>query len=123
MSLGKNIFVKRKENGMTQEDLADHLGVSRQAVSDWERDVKKPETQKLIDLAKLLDASIDWLCADELASSEALREEQPVEGEKQTESWPDGRVLKIAPVLLEFARRVDEITADMYISQDKEAGQ
>ena len=108
---------------MTQEDLADRLGVSRQAVSDWERDVKKPETQNLIDLAKLLDASIDWLCADELAGSEALREKQPVKGEKQTASRPDGRVLKIAPALLEFARRVDEITADMYISQDKEDGQ
>ena len=123
MSLGNNIFAKRKENGMTQEDIADRLGVSRQAVSDWERDVKKPETQNLIDLAKLLGASIDWLCADELAGSEKQREEQPVEGEKQTKNRPDGRVLKIAPALLEFAKRVDEITADMYISEDKEAGQ
>ena len=123
MSLGNNILIIRKENGMTQEDLADRLGVSRQAVSDWERDVKKPETQNLIDLAKLLGASIDWLCADELADSEAPREEMPVEGEEQPESKPDGRVLKIAPALLEFARRVDEITADMYISEDEEDGQ
>lgn len=120
LSLGNNIFAKRKENGMTQEDLADRLGVSRQAVSDWERNVKKPETQNLIDLAKLLGASIDWLCADELAGSEALHQEQSVEGEKQPESKPDGRVLKIAPALLEFAKRVGEITADMYISEDKE---
>lgn len=122
MSLGNNIFMKRKENGMTQEDLADRLGVSRQAVSDWERDVKKPETQNLIDLAKLLGASIDWLCADELADSETPREEMPV-NEEQPESKRDGRVLKIAPALLEFARRVDEITAGMYISEDKEDGQ
>ena len=39
------------------------------------------------------------------------------------ESKPDGKVLKIAPALLEFAKRVDEITADMYISEDKEDGQ
>lgn len=123
MSLGNNILIKRKENRMTQEDLADHLGVSRQAVSDWERDVKKPETQNLIDLAKLLGASIDWLCADELAGSKAPHEEPHAEGKKQPESKPDGRVLKIAPALLEFAKRVDEITADMYISEDKEDGQ
>ena len=95
MSLGNNIHIKRKETGITQEDLANRLGVSRQAVSDWERDVKKPETQNLINLAKLLDASLDWLCAD-------------------------GKALKIAPALLEFARRADEITADIYISKDKE---
>lgn len=83
-----------------------------------ETGVKKPETQNLIDLAKLLGASIDWLCADELADSEA----SPVKGEEQPESKPDGRVLKIAPALLEFAKRVDEITADMYISKDKEDG-
>ena len=86
MSLGNNIFIKRKENGMTQEDLADRLGVSRQAVSDWERDVKKPETQNLIDLAKLLGASIDWLCADELADSETPREEMPVNEDSQRAS-------------------------------------
>lgn len=34
MSLGNNIAIKRRENGMTQEDLADRLKVSRQAVSD-----------------------------------------------------------------------------------------
>ena len=123
MSLGNNILIKRKENSMTQEDLADRLGVSRQAVSDWERDVKKPETQNLIDLAKLLGASMDWLCADELAGSETPREEMPVKGEEQPESKKNGRVLKIAPALLEFARRFDEITADMYISEDKEDGQ
>lgn len=123
MSLGNNIFAKRKEKGMTQEDLADRMGVSRQAVSDWERDVKKPETQNLIDLAKLLGASIDWLCANELAGSEVPREEHPVEGERQAESRQDRRVLKIAPALLEFAKRVDEITADMYISEEKEEGQ
>ena len=70
MSLGNNIHIKRKETGITQEDLANRLGVSRQAVSDWERDVKKPETQNLINLAKLLDASLDWLCADELVVAE-----------------------------------------------------
>lgn len=123
MSLGNNILIKRKENGMTQEDLADHLNVSRQAVSDWERDVKKPETQNLIDLAKLLGASIDWLCADELSDSETRNEETLAKSEEQSEAQPDGRMLKIAPALLEFARRVEKITDGIYISESKEGGQ
>lgn len=123
MSLGNNIAIKRRENGMTQEDLADRLKVSRQAVSDWERDIKKPEMQNMIDLAKLLGASINWLCADELGAPDASQEERPVEGKEPMENKPDGKVLKIAPALLEFAKRVDEITADMYISEDKEDGQ
>lgn len=120
MSLGNNIHIKRKETGITQEDLANRLGVSRQAVSDWERDVKKPETQNLINLAKLLDASLDWLCADELVVAGTPRDKICVKCEEQLESKADGKALKIAPALLEFARRADEITADIYISKDKE---
>lgn len=120
MSLGNNIHIKRKETGITQEDLANRLGVSRQAVSDWERDVKKPETQNLINLANLLDASLDWLCADELVGAGTPRDKICVKCEEQLESKADGKGLKIAPALLEFARRADEITADIYISKDKE---
>ncbi len=120
MSLGNNIHIKRKETGITQEDLANRLGVSRQAVSDWERDVKKPETQNLINLAKLLDASLDWLCADELVGAGTPRDKICVKCEEQLESKADGKALKITPALLEFARRADEITADIYISKDKE---
>ncbi len=120
MSLGNNIYIKRKETSITQEDLANRLGVSRQAVSDWERDVKKPETQNLINLAKLLDASLDWLCADELVGAGTPRDKICVKCEEQLESKADGKALKIAPALLEFARRADEITADIYISKDKE---
>lgn len=90
MSLGNNILIKRKKKGMPQENLADCLGVSRQAVSDWGRDVKKPETQNLIDLAKLLGVSLDWRCTDKLDVSDEPHEELPVEHEDQPENKPDG---------------------------------
>ena len=70
MSIGENIRKLREgrvlEDGsrLTQEKLADKLGVSFQAVSSWERDEYIPETKKLIDLAKELDASVDAILND-----------------------------------------------------------
>ena len=51
----------RKENGMSQEDLADHLGVSRQAVSKWESGQGFPETDKLLQMSTLFHVSLDYL--------------------------------------------------------------
>ena len=70
MSIGENIRKLREgrilEDGsrLTQEKLAERLGVSFQAVSSWERDEYIPETKKLIDLAKELDASVDAILND-----------------------------------------------------------
>ncbi len=55
----------RKENGMSQEDLADHLGVSRQAVSKWESGQGFPETDKLLQMSTLFHVSLDYLLKEE----------------------------------------------------------
>ena len=49
----------RKENGYSQEELADKLGISRQAVSKWERAESSPDTDNLIVLARLYNVSLD----------------------------------------------------------------
>ena len=54
----------RKENGYSQEELADKLGISRQAVSKWERAESSPDTDNLIVLAKLYNISLDELLYD-----------------------------------------------------------
>lgn len=51
----------RKKKGITQEELAEILNVSRQSVSRWEMDAAFPETDKLIKLSKLFECSIDFL--------------------------------------------------------------
>ena len=57
-----NRLVKlRKDNGYTQEQLAEALGISRQAVSKWERAESSPDTDNLICLAKLYNMSLDDL--------------------------------------------------------------
>ncbi|MCX4312365.1 MAG: helix-turn-helix transcriptional regulator [Clostridia bacterium] len=61
MTLGEKIAKARKENNITQEQLADLLGVSRQAVGKWESDVSYPEIDKLIRMSKLFGVSLDYL--------------------------------------------------------------
>ena len=51
----------RKKNGLSQEQLAAKLGLSRQAVSKWERAEASPDTDNLICLAKLYGVSLDDL--------------------------------------------------------------
>ncbi len=51
----------RKEKGYSQEELADRIGVSRQAISKWERAESSPDTDNLISLAKLYNISLDEL--------------------------------------------------------------
>ena len=53
----------RKKYGYSQEELADKLGLSRQAVSKWERAEASPDTDNLICLAKLYGVSLDELLA------------------------------------------------------------
>ena len=60
----------RKENGYSQEELADKLGISRQAVSKWERAESSPDTDNLIILARLYNVSLDELLSDTETSEE-----------------------------------------------------
>lgn len=65
MKLGEKIIISRKKQGLSQVDLADALGVSRQSISKWETDEAKPEISKLPTLAKVLNVSVDWLLSKE----------------------------------------------------------
>lgn len=64
-NIGKKIADFRKINNITQVELADSMGVSYQAVSNWERGNSMPDISKLADLAKTLNVSIDELLAEE----------------------------------------------------------
>lgn len=67
MSFGENIQVLRKmHNGMTQEELAEKLNVSRQTISKWELDQVYPEITKLKELCQLFNCSIDQILSENL---------------------------------------------------------
>ena len=61
MTIGKRIAALRKEKGLTQEELAQHMGVSGQAVSKWENDQTCPDISALPRLARLLGVTVDEL--------------------------------------------------------------
>lgn len=65
MSFGENLQMIRKRNQLSQEGLAEMLGVSRQAVSKWELGDGYPEVDKLMLLSKKLNISLDGLLAGE----------------------------------------------------------
>ena len=64
MALGEKIQNCRKKKGLSQEDLANILNVSRQAVQKWESGASQPELSKIIQLSNILDVSTDFLLKD-----------------------------------------------------------
>ena len=69
MELYEKLYELRRASGMSQEELAEKLGVSRQAVSKWESGATQPELQKLIELSKLYSVSVDELLSLEHAKA------------------------------------------------------
>lgn len=65
MSLGTTISRLRAEKNLSQGDLADTLGVSRQSVSKWETDASVPELDKLVKLSRLFGVTLDQLVTGE----------------------------------------------------------
>ena len=61
MDFGKQIKQMRLERKLTQEQLANHLGVSRQAVSNWENNKNLPDLELIIAISKLFSVSLDDL--------------------------------------------------------------
>ncbi len=74
MTTGEKLAALRRKKAMTQEQLAEYLGVARQSVSRWEMDAAFPETEKLIRLSRLLDCSIDYLLNDALQETDGTDE-------------------------------------------------
>ncbi len=69
MSFAENLQRIRKERHLSQEELAELLDVSRQAVSKWEQGMGYPEVEKLVLLSRKLDISLDDLMSEETGGS------------------------------------------------------
>ncbi len=64
MSLGSKLYDLRKKKGLSQEQAAEHLGVSRQTISKWETDRSTPEFDKLQPISQLYEISLDELAGN-----------------------------------------------------------
>lgn len=64
MSIGEKIAAARKAKGWSQEKLGEEIGVSVQAVSKWENNLSRPDTDRLVKLCDLLEISLYDLLSD-----------------------------------------------------------
>ena len=89
LQIANRLLQLRKERGLSQEELADQLGISRQAVSKWDRAEASPDTDNLICLAKLYNVSLDYLLQTEdsleAIKTEQIKEEAKIVVEEDTE--------------------------------------
>lgn len=96
--IGKKIVSLRKQNNMTQMELADKMGISFQAVSNWERGNSMPDISKLPDLAEIFGVSLDELLGEKLSLVEAAVEDRLEECVKSGEVAEE-EIQNVLPIL------------------------
>lgn len=74
MSLGKNIKLMRKNVGWKKSELAEKCGVSKEIVSEWEKDKREPSVREYKSLSKLFDVTIDKLMENEEIADRAMEQ-------------------------------------------------
>ena len=84
MSIAERILTLRKSKGMSQEQLAEAVGVSRQAVSKWESEQASPDPEKIITLSEVFGVTTDYLLKGVEPEKEEAKTEEKAE-EKKTE--------------------------------------
>lgn len=95
MTLGKRIKTARELLGMTQQDVADQMGVSRGAVALWETDKTRPDHSRLVKLATLMKTDATFLLSGASGQEAGSHECAPQEFAELVEAWklllPDER--------------------------------
>ncbi len=72
MSFGENLINLRRQKGWSQDDLANNLNISRQAISKWETDISKPDVDNLERISKIFSVTIDNLLDNDLPNDKAV---------------------------------------------------
>ena len=122
MTLGEKIARQRRELNYTQEQLADILGVSRQSISKWESDIAYPETDKLIELGKRFNCSMDYLLKEEITEKDGVQTSgftekvEEIRRKVMTEKNKGKAkgILKIIGIILAAALTIDIISMILY---------
>ena len=78
MELSNNILQLRKALGLSQEQLAEQVGVSRQSISKWETGQSVPELEKLVALSRVFGVSTDELLGNTAPENEPFQPALPV---------------------------------------------
>lgn len=74
--MGNRLIELRKANGLTQGQLAEAINISRQSISEWEREISKPTQDNLLRLCELYGVTVDYLLGRDVEISSAPKREQ-----------------------------------------------
>ena len=98
MALSKKLYELRKKSGLSQEQLAEQLGVSRQAVSKWESDKAVPESDTLISISQYFNVTLDYLMKENESVSEPVTEKE--ETQTNSKSRREKRIIGLIVCLI-----------------------
>lgn len=127
MNLGNNLYQARKKKGLSQEDAAEKLGVSRQTISKWETDETLPDIRQAKQLSMLYGLSLDELISFDVEMQEIQDvidriSDEVTEKIDWAEAWS-----KKYPILASYQKEVDisyyaEELCRLLIRMEKEYG-
>ena len=102
MRLPDKIVNLRKSNGWSQEDLAEKINVSRQAISRWEVGTAQPDASNILQLSKLFGVTTDYLLNDEFSSDEDLPKVKEVRNHNLSQIMVYLITLEVMDLILQF---------------------
>ncbi len=107
MNFGNNLFQSRKRAGLSQETVAEKLGVSRQTISKWETEETVPDIYQAKKLAKLYNLSLDELIEFDVDLKEIEQVIQNTNEEKEENiNWTNAWSKKY-PILAKYQKQVN----------------
>lgn len=87
MTTGEKILTLRRARGWSQEELAGHIGVTRQALSRWESDTAVPDTVNVVEMADLFGVSCDYLLREAWTEDRAAVTQETPAKEHRVVAW------------------------------------
>ncbi len=90
-NIGQRIYELRLKNNLSQDTLAEMLGVSRQAISKWENQMSIPELEKIVQMSEIFDVSLDYL----IKGKESFSEETIPEDAGKESGFSKGKIKQI----------------------------
>ncbi len=118
MTFGEKLQKLRKTKGMSQEELAEHLGVSRQAVSRWELETVTPDVANVVGLSKLFNVSTDYLLNTEFNKTDDTLEN--IQDKENKEEFSKNKIRILSGVIISILGTIGVLVLSILGSVKKE---